>query len=86
MALAIRAWPNPARAGARLRLELPGAGPATLELFGIDGRRWIEHSFAATAGPFELPLASAGRLPPGVYLARLRQGAAEAVTRFCVLR
>jgi hypothetical protein len=86
VALGIRAWPNPARAGARLRLDLPSAGPATLELFGIDGRRWMEHAFEATAGPFELPLASAGRLPPGVYLARVRQGGSEAITRFCVVR
>ena len=66
-----------------LRLSL-GSGEATLELLDVAGRIQERHTLVGPAAGLELPLAS--ELRPGLYFARLRQGAAQVSTRVTVLR
>jgi hypothetical protein len=68
--------PNPARAWARVRFDLPAATEARLEVFDLQGRlvqRLAEGAFAA--GPHALRWSGAGpegrRLPGGLYVIRL---------------
>ena len=66
------ASPNPSERGISVRFSLPGAEPATLELFDLRGRR-IAAREVGTLGPGEhlVPLADRPGLPAGVYLVRL---------------
>ena len=66
-----------------LRVSL-GSGEATLELLDVAGRIQQRHTLVGPAAGLELPLAS--ELRPGLYFARLRQGAAQVSTRVTVLR
>ena len=70
----------------RLKLSLPAAGSARIELVDVSGR--VRASLECT-GPLEastVTLRAAGRLEPGRYFARVRQGAAEASASVTVLR
>ena len=66
-----------------LRVSL-GSGEAALELLDVAGRLQQRHVLTGPAEGLELPLAS--DLRPGLYFARLRQGAAQVSTRITVLR
>ena len=78
------AGPNPGP-GDRLRVAfaLPDSRPASLQLFDCGGRV-VRSRTVGGSGTADL---SEGRaLPPGLYWARLSQGAASVVRRLCVLR
>ena len=82
------AIPNPARgSGVRIACTLPDEAPATLELLDLAGRR-IASVNAACFGPGRhvIDLASSSTIAPGLYFARLTQGAHSARTRVVVTR
>jgi hypothetical protein len=84
--LAIReVRPNPVDRELSVTFSLPGEGPARLELLGVSGRRVIEQT-VTHRGSETIDLASAGRLPPGVYLLRLSQAGRSVVRRVSVIR
>jgi hypothetical protein len=59
---------------------------ARLELFDISGRRVVARAVGALgAGHHALDLAEGRRLPAGLYLLRLTQGAEARVVRTTVL-
>jgi hypothetical protein len=78
-------WPNPARAGTRISLALPGEGVVVLEVLDAIGRRVAtvfagalpagRHTFA-----WNLRSGAGTPVPAGVYLFRARAGE-RAVTR-----
>ena len=76
------AWPNPAQNGMATRLQVsgPDAGlPVELTLTDAAGRVLAQRTVAADAGALALP--EADNRPAGVYLLRVRQGAAQQVLR-----
>jgi hypothetical protein len=78
--------PQPFNASARLRFELPAAGNASIEVFDIAGRAAGERIEGAwSAGAHEISI-DAGRLPPGVYAARLSAGGRSEVVRLVHIR
>lgn len=84
-ALALRISPNPAHGRFAARVTLPDARPATLELLDVSGRR-LWRCEVRGAGPHELRVEPPGTLAPGVYLARLSQGAASRTARVVSVR
>lgn len=79
---------NPAGGGAlRVRFSLPDASPAWLDLLDVHGRRLATERVESVGTGEQFRDLGAGRsLSPGLYFARLRQGARSAVTRAVVLR
>jgi len=70
----------------RLLCDLPGAGPATIEVFDVTGRRLVQRTLAATAPGTQLIEAGEGRhFDPGVYWVTLRQGARPPARRMVVV-
>ena len=80
--------PNPSLGGAlRVRFTLASAAAASLEVLDVAGRRIFAREVGSFGpGPHTLDLEEGGRLAPGLYLVRLRQGASSRVTRAAVLR
>ena len=78
--------PNPARGGrVAIAFALHDGSAATLELFDTNGRLVAQRSVGALgAGEHVVTLATA--LRPGVYAARLVQGAHRATTKLAVVR
>ena len=83
--------PNPARGPVRLVLSFEHPGQASVDIVDVAGRRvrsW--QRVAAAAGALELSWDlsdDAGRrVPPGVYMASIRSGAAALSRRILVLR
>lgn len=71
----------------RLRLTLPGAGPARVEFFDLLGRRLAQVPVEATAaGEQHLTIDGARLAGNGVYFARLSQGSAATTARFMRFR
>ncbi len=81
------ARPNPTRGRAlMIHFTLSNAAPATLELLDVAGRRIVRSDVGSLgAGRHALDLHRGGRLAPGLYLARLRQGGVVRVARVVVL-
>ena len=80
------AWPNPASATSVIAFTLASAGPATLDLVDLTGRRVLSRDVGSLGpGPHTIPLTDGERLRPGVYFARLTQGAAHHSKRIVVL-
>jgi hypothetical protein len=81
------ASPNPAHGG-RLTVDfvLPTGERAQLELFDVTGRR-VAGKEVGSMGPGQhtMDLSQGLRVPPGLYLVRLAQGANVRVTRMAVL-
>jgi hypothetical protein len=76
--------PNPAVAGAfALRFTLPTGEPARVALLDVAGRR-VASTDVVGAGNHIVRFGETTRLAPGVYLARLTQGARSATTRVIV--
>jgi hypothetical protein len=70
----------------RVGFVLPGAEAAQLELFEVTGRRVAAREVGALgAGAHEVDLAERGRIRPGLYFVRLRQGARQKLARVTVL-
>lgn len=82
-----RVWPNPTRgADVNVVFELPSLSPAVLELLDVSGRRVVSRSVHGLGiGRHSVPLGAGRRIPPGVYLVRLAQGAHVSVRRVVVL-
>jgi hypothetical protein len=77
---------NPARGAPVVRFSLPAAAPARLELLGVDGRRVCARDLPApAAGPHTVRLDEGAHLPPGIYLARIVQGARAGSVRVVLL-
>ena len=85
--LAVSAAPNPVRGPVvRLQLSLPAAGEALVEMLDLAGRRVSSRRLDSGApGRHVVELPIDGRLAPGLYFARVTQGA-EARTSRVVLR
>lgn len=83
---ALRVWPNPARSSATVALTLSGAGPASVGVFDVLGRRVaVLHEGPLPAG--EHAFAFEGRrLVPGVYVVRVTSSAASATARLSIVR
>ena len=81
------ARPNPAYGGAlSVAFTLPEAASARLELVDVGGRRVAGREVGALgAGRHVVALGAERRLPPGLYLLRLSQGARARVTRVVVI-
>jgi hypothetical protein len=78
--------PNPSGGVLSVTFSLPGAAPATLELFDVTGRRLAERAVGQLgAGTHQLRLDS-DRVRPaaGLYLVRLRQSGRERVVRVVI--
>lgn len=70
-----------------LELALPADGEVRYDVFSLGGRRLFGGSLGVlAAGRRTAPVAPAASLAPGVYLVRVRQGAAEAKAKALVLR
>jgi hypothetical protein len=79
--------PNPTSAQTELRFALPTAGPVSLEVFDLAGRRvstLIDHQTLA-AGPHFATFATQG-VSTGLYFARLEFGSQVAMRRLEVIR
>ena len=79
--------PNPSRGGAlTVHFSLPSAAPARLELLDVAGRRIAAREVGSLgAGRHAVALADDVRLAPGIFFARLRQGANIRTLRLAVL-
>ena len=79
--------PNPAHGGSLVvGFTLPEAGPSTLELYDISGRRIVERDLSAFGpGHHTVELSAATPLSAGVYLMRLRHGWELRTSRVAVL-
>ncbi len=83
-------WPNPfGSSGTQLRLRLPRAGEATLEVFDVRGRRVreIRQRFGEGVNRLEFDGRDAhgSELPSGVYLVRLKYGG-ESMSRKIIMQ
>jgi hypothetical protein len=82
--------PNPARRFARFAFTLPTAAPVRLEILDIQGRRLRELADRGAVSPgryvreWDLRDEGGSLAAPGVYLARLRAGAASVTRRFVI--
>ena len=78
-------YPNPSAGGVAVRYALDAAGPVTLEVLDVLGRRVaLLHEGPAPAGPHRVRWA--GTAPAGTYLVRLTTGGGQAVRRVTLLR
>jgi len=78
---------DPARAGeVRLRVSVPAAGTASLELVDVSGRRLERRQLTGPLAGEVVALHPPVALPPGLYFARLSQGGASALARVTLLR
>jgi hypothetical protein len=87
LALAIRGvQPNPALGDFVVRLTVPSAAPARLELLDLSGRSlWArEQSFGP--GEHDVPVSAGFRVPPGLYFLRVAQERRVATTRVAIAR
>jgi hypothetical protein len=81
------ARPNPAtRRDLSVAFTLAEAGPATLELYDVNGRRVAEHAVGALGlGEHSLRMGDTLGLSAGIYWLRLTQGAKQATARVAVV-
>lgn len=79
--------PNPVVETMAVAFALPEAGPATLELFDVHGRRVaVRREMDLSAGAHLVPMESRGKLPSGVYVVRLTFGGRSLQARAVVRR
>jgi hypothetical protein len=82
--LAVRAMPNPASGrSVLLRLSVPALGPARVELIDLAGRRIARRDVDAT-GEQQIALSAGRRITPGLYFARVTQGARTRTARVVI--
>ncbi|NIT37269.1 MAG: T9SS type A sorting domain-containing protein [candidate division Zixibacteria bacterium] len=84
-AFGLAARPNPNRGAIAFTFSLPAAGPATIALYDLAGRR-VATVFDGVANAGENEVAAALRLAPGVYVSRLEAGGGVAAKRLVVAR
>jgi len=81
----VRIEPNPARGEFALLFAVASPGEARLEVFDVQGRRWVAGSLGPVeAGVHRIPIERKwlSGVPAGIYLARISVGTACAVGRF----
>ncbi len=85
---ALRVWPNPVFGAARVRFDAPAGTPATrhAEIYGIDGRRIASLPLASGSVLWDARSADGGRVPSGVYFARISDDPASSAVRFVIAR
>ena len=85
-ALAIHALTNPACPSLQVTCDLPGAGPARVEVYDVSGRR-VNRRDVAAAGPgrVEVEAGKGAQLRPGPYWVRVTQGALPAAVRMVMV-
>jgi hypothetical protein len=76
---------NPVAGDLVVAFSLDRAGPVTLGLYDVGGRRVAERRLSAAAGPQRLRLAASGELDAGVYFVRLDDGVRSRAARVVVL-
>jgi hypothetical protein len=78
--------PNPAADRMSASFVLASAAPASLQLLDVAGRSLLSREVGALgAGPHRIDLATAGRVPPGLYFLRLAQAGHVAMTRVAIV-
>jgi len=85
--ITLRVAPSPLRGGGFIGFTQPQAGPVSLELVDLQGRK-LQTLLGETnleAGPHQLPV-DRGGLAPGVYYVVLHTAGGRATTRIVVLR
>jgi hypothetical protein len=84
--LGLRVQPNPASGTFVVGFVLPGAGPTTIELWDVQGRRLDTRDLGVLGpGPQSVTFSRWARPAPGVYLVRLVQGRHHATARTVVI-
>lgn len=79
------AVPNPSR-GLNVSFSLPNGAPATLAVYDVTGRQVSVRDVGALgAGRHTVSIAPAGRLPIGVYMIQLNQGARKLNSRAVII-
>ena len=68
------ASPNPVSGDLIVAFTLPSAAPASLDVFGADGRRVLHRRLDLEPGRHWVRTARSGEIAPGIYLIRLTQG------------
>jgi probable HAF family extracellular repeat protein len=72
---------NPVRGAVALRCALPRLGPATLDLLDVTGRRVASRGLPGDGAVQFVRLDESAAFSPGIYFARLTQGARTMLTR-----
>jgi hypothetical protein len=86
VALALRAA-NPCRSShVALACSLSDASPARVEVLDVSGRLLVSRDLPARAGTHTVALEAATIPGPGLYFARLIQGAASVTTRIAIVQ
>jgi len=81
------ARPNPTTGDCLVQFTLAGVAPASLGVYDVAGRLLVSRDVGQLGpGPHALALEEAKRLPAGVYMVRLAQGAAVRTTTFTLVR
>jgi len=83
--LRVRTSPNPARGQTRLVVENLGRD-AELSLYDVSGRLVDRRGFGPSEGVGGIRVPRVGRLPAGLYFARVRSGTWAATTRVVMVR
>jgi hypothetical protein len=78
-------WPNPARATASVRLDVPGAQHVRLAVYDLLGRRVLTLHDGPAAGAL-VRTVDAAALAPGLYVVRAEGATAQAAQRLVVAR
>jgi len=84
-AFSLAARPNPSRGAITFTFSLPAAGPATIVLYDLTGRR-VATVFDGVGEAGENEVAAALELAPGVYVSRLEAGGDVAAKRLVIAR
>lgn len=79
-------FPNPARGATTIRFALPDAGPVTLDVYDLLGRRVASLVDGAQTPGWHDVQWDASTLPSGTYFVRLTVGATTQTQRLTVLR
>jgi hypothetical protein len=77
---------DPAFGRVTVRVTLPHAGTAELELLDVTGRRVASRTLAGPLHAGEVALEPGAPAPPGLYLVRLRVAGRQALARVSLLR
>jgi hypothetical protein len=85
---ALRVSPNPVFGAARIRLDAAPGTPANrrAEIYGIDGRRVTSLPLSSGSVLWDARDAEGGRVPSGVYFARISDDPAASAVRFVIAR
>jgi hypothetical protein len=80
-----RITPNPARGDFRITVLLPDAGPASVDMVDVFGRRVFHREIPGGPGRLSIPV-TGSRLGSGVYWIRLSQGGLRKTARVTVTK